>query len=104
MEYTLYKIKSDKLKQWTDWCSELNNSRYEEALSTIKAEMVLMEAFVIFEVNDQWYTIGMSVTDGESATPSDGSIQINQQHKFQKKECLEKISKGKAAYILTNFK
>ena len=96
LEGNLFKIKEGKVDTWKAWCNELNTTLREDALITIKEEGNTQEVFVIFNLNDEWYTIGLG--EGENVPATDR--EINKKHRAISKECLEKIGKVSCLYNL----
>lgn len=96
LEGNLFKIKEGKLEIWKNWCHELNTSLRVEATETIKEEGNVQEVFVLFELNNEWYTIGLG--EGENLPASDK--EINKKHRATAKECLKKIGRVSCLYNL----
>lgn len=98
----IYKIKNDKLITWQKWCRELETSRKEEALETIKEEAAILETFINFQISSEWYTLGLAASkDNGELILARQDRQINQDHKRIKQECLELITDGEIGYFLT---
>ena len=100
MKINLFKIKESKLAQWKEWCGLLHTEYRTEAIETLKEENVLYEAFGIFELKGEWFTLGFGEDNGEplSANPN---RKLNQQHILNKKECLEYIGPIELLYELS---
>jgi len=89
MQFVFKKIKKDKLDIWRDWCELLRTKYSKEALETLVEEGVLFEAFICFEINNQWYSLGLSSVP---ITPTNMNRELNRKHKAMRKECLEDMS------------
>lgn len=94
LEGNLFRIKPDKLETWKLWCHTLSNELRDEAIETLKEEGMTQEAFVVFELNNDYFTIGLG--DGQCLPTTDR--EINRKHKQMGKECLEKIGKVSCLY------
>lgn len=99
MKINLYKIKDGKLETWLEWGNLLETTYKEEAVETLKEEGVTTEAFGLFELNGENYTLGISM--GENL-PANLKKEINIKHKEVKKECLIFIKKVDLVYFLQN--
>ncbi len=95
----IFKIKKGKLAQWKRWCNLLATKYKKEAIETLKEENVTHEIFLIFSINKQYYTVGM--TKGE-AKPANMERKLNQKHKIMKKECLKRINSIEIGYEIYN--
>jgi hypothetical protein len=93
----IYKLKKDKVSEWREWCAKLNSSLQEEALQTLKEEGNSLEAFLIFEIGGEFYTIGLGI--GEFL-PVNKDQEINTMHINKKKECFEKAIPTENLYLL----
>lgn len=101
MVYAIFKIHSNKLGQWFEWCNKINTIYYQEALSTLAEENIVMESFCNFRIGNDWYAFGCVVAEEtKQPLPSNKDKKINLEHTRNKKECLELISKGNSAYFL----
>lgn len=96
MKGNLFKIRPGKLEKWKDWCYELENNLREEALITLKEEKCTQELFILFSINEDFYTVGMGEGECLPATLRE----INIKHKEISKECLEKIDQISTLYHL----
>jgi hypothetical protein len=96
LEGNLFKIKEGKIDIWKEWCNELNTSLRNDAIATLKEEGNVQEVFVVFELNGDFYTIGLAEGQNLPAT----NKEINIKHKAISKECLEKIGKVSCLYNL----
>ncbi len=81
----IYKIKKGKEAQWRLWCKKINEIYRLEAIKTLQQEKNVLEAFYIFSINDEYYTLGVGM--GKCLTP-DANNELNRKHKQQKLECL----------------
>lgn len=50
MNFKVFRIKEDKLKQWKQWCDILN-ARKVEVLETLKEEKVIRESCTLYDNN-----------------------------------------------------
>ncbi len=99
MKLYLFKVKEGKLETWKEWCNLLMTKYKNEAVETLKEEGVVYEAFSIFSINEEYYTIAM--IEGE-AKPTNMERELNQKHRATKKECLERIDSLEIGYELYN--
>ena len=99
-KYTLYKIKSDRVDQWSYWCAQLSGPRHTEAAATLQDEGIVGEMFFIFFIQGVAYTLGCTILQDQTEKKSDQSVAINREHQNQKLECLEFVSRGDAACSL----
>ncbi len=99
MKIKLYKLKKGKLDKWKEWGKLLLTIYKEEAIETLKEEGLTYEAFSVFSINGEYYTIAM--IEGEEK-PTNMDRELNQKHKAIKKECLEKIGSVEEVYELYN--
>lgn len=93
----IYKLKKDKVSEWKKWCSKIDNSLQEEALRTLKEEESSLETFLIFEINNEFYTIGFGI--GKFLAINQDR-KLNTMHMKKKKECFEKIIPVENLYSL----
>lgn len=96
MNVKVFKLKPGKEKQWEDWCRLLQTILYQEALSTVLEERGTFELFCLFQVGNDYYTIGLSDTKQSART----NVVLNQRHQQQKKECLERSVDLNVLYAL----
>jgi len=90
----IFRVKEGKLETLKQWFDVLNGERREEAIATFAYENVTREVFVLFKgYDDHHYVIGFNETNGEHKM-GDPNIQINQEHKRIREECLERISEN----------
>lgn len=89
MQFVLRKVKEGKLELWRNWCELLRTVHRDEARETLKEEGVTYEAFLCFELNDQWYSLGCSTTPTH---PTNLDRELNRKHRAMRKECLESAS------------
>lgn len=103
MKYVLYKIKEGKLDQWNDWYLKLTTIHKEEALKTLEEENITLEAFITFEIDNNFYTLGFNITKKGGAKSSNKENPLNIEHNKNKKECLEFLSRGNDINIINNL-
>ena len=85
----LYKIKNEYIAEWKQWMSTLQNTRYAEAIETLKYEGLLTEKWFYFEIEHNHYTFAMAESTDQQAThTADISRKINIQHNEMKRKCL----------------
>lgn len=101
-KYTLFRIKEGRLNQWNEWCLRLNTQLSTQAAETLVYENILSEAFFNFELEESWYSLGVSFAEDSHERPPQENLAINIEHKKQKQECLEFVTRGTAAYSLVN--
>lgn len=101
-KYTLFRIKKDRLNQWNEWCFRLNTDLSVQAADTLVHEHIFSEAFLNFQIEETWYSIGVSFSEDSNEMPPQENLVINIEHKKQKQECLEFVTRGAAAYSLIN--
>ncbi|MBI3337117.1 MAG: hypothetical protein HY005_00635 [Candidatus Staskawiczbacteria bacterium] len=99
MKSNLFKIKEGKLDKWFEWGKLLTTKYREEAIETLKEEGLNYEAFCVFKIEEEYYTISM--IEGEEK-PTNMDRELNQKHKETKKECLEYIGPIEKVYELYN--
>jgi hypothetical protein len=104
MKINIFKIKKDKLEIWRKWCKELNTTRKEEAIETLKEEAVLIESWNTIEINGSWYALGSSLLDEKSESKYSEDREINKLHKKYKEDCLEFIGTSENNCLLKNIK
>lgn len=97
MKANIFKIKKEKLDVWKKWCQLLNSDLKMEAIETLIEEKVSYEAFAIFKIKEEFYTIGFG--EGEFL-PANLNKEINIKHQAVKKECLEYIDSAEMLYEL----
>lgn len=90
-------MREGKEVAWMDWCRLLSTKYKDEALVTLKEEGLLQEAFMMFTIDDTYYTIGFSEGNHLPATERE----VNRKHQQMKKECLIPIG---PASLLYHFK
>lgn len=101
MKFVLYKVNNDKVEEWENWCSTLHTIRRKEAIDTLEEEDVLLESFFNFQINNEWYALGCSLTyENQDPKPSNKSKEINILHAKVKNDCLKLIDKGTSGYSL----
>jgi hypothetical protein len=101
MKYVLYKIKDNKLDQWTDWCNLLKTEHRVEALKTLSDENVLFEGFTTFKIGESFYAFGFYFENTGGERPVNKENVLNKKHSAIKKECLEFVSKGESDYFVS---
>jgi hypothetical protein len=89
MKFVLFKIKEGKLDTWKNWCGVLRTTYKEEALETLKEEGLIYEACVGFEIEGNWYTLG--IVQGEEK-PINLERELNIKHRAIRKECLQRVT------------
>ncbi len=94
----LFKVKPGKLGQWKAWCEKIQNQLRDEAVKTLLEEGVRQEAAMLFELEGSHYVLGFM--DADTLAPANEAHEINRQHRLQKKECLEKVSRVETLYYL----
>ena len=97
--YVLLKVKEGKLDQWKQWCNLLMTSRKQEAIDSFKYEGVSSEECHLFKVCNDYYLLGVAEFDGEHKE-ANMDLEINKEHKKQKKECLEALIEGEELFVL----
>lgn len=93
----IYKIKKDKVDEWRAWCTKLGTELRELALSTIKEEGNTLEGFVLFQIGDDFFTLGFGEGD---FLPANIDKEINRLHIEKKKECLDENIAVELLYFL----
>ncbi len=93
----LFKIKEGKVAKWRDWCRLLETTYKNEAIESLKEEGMSYEAFFIFTIGDDFYTIGIG--EGKEL-PANMDRELNQKHRATKRECLEKVGELERDYEL----
>jgi hypothetical protein len=101
MKYALFEIKKNKVEQWQNWCYKLSTDFKLEAENSLKEENYLFEGWLIFNIGEDFYTIGFGEEKEEGAKPATDSF-LNKEHKRNKEECLELISKNDGIFF-SNF-
>lgn len=99
MKLHLFRIKEGKLEKWKEWGNLLMTKYKEEAIETLQEEGLIYEGFCIFEVDGQYYTLGM--VEGEEK-PTNMERELNIKHRAMKKECLEKMGSVEEVYEIYN--
>jgi hypothetical protein len=99
----IYKIRTEKLQTWIDWCDELNNTLYQEAKQTLSEEGAVFEIFINFKLNNDWYTVGLTMPFLGELKPTNLDKAINRKHRQIIRECLEPIGEGESGYFLQNY-
>jgi hypothetical protein len=102
MQGVVIKIKKNKLEEWKKWCNEIQTKYRKEAIKTLHEEKCTQELFSIFQINDDWYTIGMS--EGE-CLPSNKQTELNRLHEQKKQRCLESqhVSRAEVLYHIKSY-
>jgi hypothetical protein len=102
MRYSLFKVREGRIDQWNAWCDKLNTDLRDAATATIVQEKLVAEAFIVFRLGEEWFTVGMTISEGETSVSADPNLPLNIEHKRNKTECLEFVSSGESAYFLQN--
>ena len=88
----IFKVREGKLDKITEWFTLLRTTRSKEAVATFECEGVSREVWALFKgIDGNHYVIGLNEAEG-IPQKGDLSIQINQEHRAMKEECLEPIS------------
>lgn len=99
--YTLLKIKPGKREVWLDWCREVMEKHYEEAVDTIIEENLIHERCLIFGAGDESFVLYKHQSvEGKEKLPFNPDIELNRIHASKFRECLELISTGTDGYDL----
>ena len=98
MKIHLFKIKKGKLNKWLLWGKTLETKYRKKAIETLKEEGLDYEAFYVFKIKEDYYTIATLI--GE-AKPANMKRKINIEHKKNKKEALKYIGNVDKEYELT---
>ena len=96
----IYKIKPGKKDQWELWCTQLQYRLQDEARETLKEENVLRECFMVFAIDGNDYTIGIT-DDFGNILPSNKEKEINRKHREQMNDCLESSALAKTLYDIS---
>ncbi len=92
----LYRVKPNKVQQWLNWCSSLQNNHIIELRNILDAENIEREFFTTFTINGEVFAIGGEIAPRK---PNYTETDLSKEHARQKKECLEYISKPGYSYI-----
>lgn len=99
MKLYLFKIKEGKLEKWKEWGSLLVTTHKKEAVETLTEEGLTYEAFCVFQIEGNYYTLAM--IEGKQ-NPTNMERELNQKHQAMKEECLEKIGSVETVYEIYN--
>ena len=88
---TIIKIKKGKEKILRDWFIQLETTRKNEALKSIKKENVSQEWGTIVKIASSYYWIGYSQRSGKKKK-ADMRMKVNREHRKITKQCIEKIN------------
>lgn len=87
MQYSLYKLKKNKVEVWKDWLHQLDTTYRKEAEETLKEEGLVLEFWTVFEANGSFYTLGGDIVQFEG---NKSNCEVNRLHDLKKKECFIK--------------
>lgn len=95
-KHFLLKVKEGKLEQWKHWCVYLLSQK-EIAKETLKRENAVAETGVLFTLEGEHYVYGMTEYF-DTPIKADMTMELNQKHIANVKECLEIVSKGEELF------
>ncbi|MGK2849235.1 MAG: DUF6176 family protein, partial [Minisyncoccota bacterium] len=96
MNVKVFKLKQGKEDQWREWCKQLQTIYRREAIATVLEEQGKFESFVLFNVGNDYYTVGIS----DTKLAANKEVSLNREHQRQKKECLEHSLNADVLYEL----
>jgi hypothetical protein len=90
--YTLWKIKPGKRVIWQEWCSEVLEKHYQEAINSIIEEDLIQERCILFgEGDDSFLLYKHETAVGKEKKPWNKNRKINHKHFELFHDCLERI-------------
>jgi len=101
----LFRIKTEFVNEWKNWCLQIENELKSEAAKTLAEENVLQEISILFKVNEDYYGLGFMDINGELLS-TNMNKEINIKHKEMKKKCIEYVGDAEVLYSVksTDFK
>lgn len=88
IDIKIYKIDGSYIETYKKWGKELENTLKEDVQALLKEENCVLEAIKVFEVNSEWYAVGVMVTYpyGEEFKKPNGESEINTTHRMHNKK------------------
>ncbi len=89
--------------KFAKWGEQLQTTRKDEAVETMKQEGTVFEGFYAFEMAGQKYAIGAQIIDEAKKAAGQQHFVVDDEHQAMRKECLGEIIPAEVIYELENL-